>query len=195
MPIKKICKKCGKEYSVKPYMAERSKFCSNKCRRINNVILTRAQLSKRYRDKHPDVQRKASQRWQKNLAVLWGGGKYYNQSDPLVIASEELIAKHVLPKEGFTEIILTRDFSAYFPCDILCKKDGKICLIEVTLGVERKINRRLDPVLKFLPAIAFVCHVKPDLSKYYLLELPKDKFYSSAVQPFLASLAAPKELK
>ena len=195
MPIKKICKKCGKEYLVKPYMAANSKFCSYKCRRIGDVPMTRAQLSKGHRDKHPDAQRKASQRWQRNLAVLWGGGKYYNQSDPLVIASEEFIAKHVLPKEGFTEIILTRGFSAYFPCDILCKKDGKICLIEVTLGVERKINKRLDPVLKFLSATAFVCHVKPDLSKYYLLELPMDKFYSSAVQPFLASLAAPKELK
>jgi len=152
-----------------------TKYCSAECRK---------KRSRLWRQKYPEKQRKAKRNWQVDLHTQWGSliRGYYNHTHPLVIQSELFVSNQVLPKHGFADIVLTREFSAFFPCDILCRKDGKVCLIEVTLGAERKINPRIVPLVKFLDATVFVCHVKHDFSLVFIKEVDVNKkLYSSCV--------------
>ena len=57
-------------------------------------------------------------------------------------------------------------------------------LIEVTLAFDRKINKRLAPLVRFLNARAFVCHVRPNFEEYYLKEVT-GKTYSSCRKVFM----------
>jgi hypothetical protein len=98
--------------------------------------------------------------------------------DEIVVKSEEY-ACEILKNEGFEEIILTRNFSAFFPCDILCKKNGEKYAVEVTLSFERKLNKRIRPLLEFFDLKPAILHIKPDFSCYYLKILKRDDWGSS----------------
>ncbi|MFQ6076811.1 MAG: hypothetical protein ACE5Z5_11900 [Candidatus Bathyarchaeia archaeon] len=90
---------------------------------------------------------------------------------PEVIKSEIFVAQEVLPKHGFTDILLTRPISNYFPFDILARKNGKLCGIEVTMRPEYKLDPRKKTLIRYLSLRPFVCFVKPDFTWYFLKEI------------------------
>jgi hypothetical protein len=183
---KRVCPVCGKEFTAR---SPKAIYCSRKCFYKAYYARRLKEKRKRYYLKHREAELIAQRKWKEEMYVLWGFRGYVNHTDPVVKQSELFVAKEVLPKLGFTDIVLTREFSAFFPCDILAKKDGQIYLIEVTLQYERKLNPRILPLVKFLNARVCVCHVKPDFTVYFLKEVDVNKkLYSSCAGEFKAWL-------
>jgi hypothetical protein len=160
------CPECHMEFGT--YSA-RTKYCSNSCQYKVGNRRNKAN-HKSWQRKHPDRMKKSKIESQDRLYAFWGKREYHHHTDPLVIQSEIFVANEVLPKHGFTDILLTREFSAFFPCDILCRKNTETYLVEVTLSAKRKINPRIVPLIKFFHAHFLVCHVRKDLSMYYITE-------------------------
>ena len=178
-----ICPECKTTFST---FSATKRFCNNRCMwRWHDR--KRRSYQRLWDAKHPDKRRIYRKTAQNKIQSQWHDGEcpvYTNHTNPLVIQSEFFVSSEVLPKHGFMDILLTRSFSAFFPCDILARKDGQICLIEVTLAFDRKINKRLAPLVRFLNARAFVCHVRPNFEEYYLKEVT-GKTYSSCRKVFM----------
>jgi len=183
-PRQVTCPVCGKMFVT---TSTTRKYCSENCLyKYHN--LKRKDERNQWLKLHPEKSCEWQRRYHARLNEMWYGKKEAPRPfhmDPLVIQSEIFVAQEVLPKLGFTNILLTRSFSNFFPCDILAKKDGRVCLIEVTLSPERKINPRISPLADFLNAKVFVCHVKPDFSTFFLKEVDvKKKLYSACSAEF-----------
>ena len=171
----------------------RRKYCSMKCsRRFFQEKYRVDGRSKDYRNRylstHKEREKNRIRRYYEQFYSLWGRTGYIHgkEIERFAIETELWVAREVLPQHGFTEIILTREFSSsFFPFDILAKKNNQICLIEVSTCPSKSISKKFTGLIRFLSARVFVCHVKPDYTKYYLLELPQDKFYSSCKGLFM----------
>jgi len=156
------CMVCGQEVPKRW-----RKFCSLRCRQ------------QYWNVRNQDKRRKLWRESNKRFRHQWGISTAKHHLDPEVVQSELFVAQYVLPQHGFTDILLCRQFSVYFPFDILAKKDDDLCGIFVTLAYSKQLDPRLLPLIDFLGLRLFTCHVKPDLQKYYLLEMPRGKKFSS----------------
>jgi len=184
--IEKVCW-CGRRFTSNN---PRKKFCSVRCQnKYYNRTVKGYERQKRWRERHKTWLENWKISYKQKLQNLWGKVGYHHPSNPSVIQSELFVANEVLPKYGFDNIVLTREFSNYFPCDILCKKDGKIYLVEVTLQYARKINPRIIPLVKFLDAKVLVCHIKPDFSMYFIKEVDVERRLSSSCIEALKNLS------
>jgi len=121
--------------------------------------------------------RKAQNAWGSHQGHLRGKevAKIANQT-------ELFVAQTILPKHGFTDIILCRVFAGQFPFDILAKKDGKRVAVEVTTSLQRSLKPEKNLLLNFMDAELYICHLKLDLSRYYLLPVDLDEKPSSSVR-------------
>jgi predicted nucleic acid-binding Zn ribbon protein len=171
----KKCVICGKLFYAK---SSRAKCCSQKCK--NKLQYQHRIQNQAYMERYKRLIKERSPLYWKNtkkrIHKIWGDAGYLIKcNDPKVLQSELFVANQVLPKHGFTDIIHARQIAEYFPVDILCKKDGKICLVEVTLAIKKQVKPTLIPFIKFLDARYFVCHVKPDFSLFFIKEVDINK--------------------
>lgn len=86
-------------------------------------------------------------------------------------ASEEFVAKTILPKYGFTDILPTDVFAKKFIVDIFAKKDGLDCAIEVTTYVKKYIKPHIWTFLRRFNLRYFICVLKPDHTWHFLQEI------------------------
>lgn len=135
----------------------------------------------------------ANYRWHKNhpgrKAALekqhrkeWGITDLHDQS--LIKCSEKYVADEILPDYGFQVICITREkWGSTFPFDIIAKKNGKICGIEVCLTWSRYLKKNKLDFAKIFDMEIYVVHIRPDLSWCGIIKL-HDKHFSSVRQPF-----------
>lgn len=83
----------------------------------------------------------------------------------------EQLADTILLKEGFSEIFSTSAYR-YYPFDKLCRKEGKLCAVDVTVSYSKYFDRFKIELSQFYNQRIFVLFVKPDFSKYRLMEVP-----------------------
>jgi hypothetical protein len=172
------CANCNKTFIT--FYAHK-KYCSSSCK------------SKAYRKRHP--YRVSSpycpsyqQRMRKKYRDAWGNVGWIRSNHELVQKAESLVA-NILPKEGFSDVLSMRGVDTNFPFDIMAKKDGNLCAVEVTLQYEKKFRREILPLIELLNLRVFVCFVKPDFSTYILEEMPMGKHYVSIkgkIRPLLS---------
>lgn len=179
--ITRKCRNCNEEFKTK---YPKKVYCSKNCQ-VNF-------WARNLRRKNPEFrirERKAQKKRHIKLKALWrpDGVLPSGPFDDRVIQSEIFVANEVLPKHGFTDILLTRTFHAFFPCDILAKKDGKICGIEVTMDTLRRTSPKFKAMANYFDMRMFVCHVKPDFQWYYLREVT-DRNCSSCIGVFVKSM-------
>ncbi|HVB95392.1 MAG TPA: hypothetical protein VND41_02170 [Nitrososphaerales archaeon] len=97
----------------------------------------------------------------------WGSPTAPDKSK--VLKSEKLAVAHILPKEGFTDIFW---YSGLYPnafTDILARKDGHVCSINVTTFHSKSLNIPATIELtRYLGLERFVLFIKPDFSAYCL---------------------------
>jgi hypothetical protein len=119
----------------------------------------------------------------RKVANLWGaqvGHRRGKENVNIAVQSELFCAQTILPKHNFTNILVCRIFAGQFPFDILAKKDGKVTAIDVTTSYYKTIRPEKGLLLEFLNADLYICHLKPDFSKYFLLPLDiKKKLHST----------------
>jgi len=180
--FEKKCAFCGKPFVSSVNTA---KYCSSRCfRRVQDMRWRKDYQRNWFRD-HPEKTRDYRRRCDDKHFVLWGHKSHHHFTDPLVIQSELFVANQILPNHGFSDITLAREFCSFFPFDILCRKNGQVCLVDVTLAARKGLNRRIIPLVKFLNAKVFVCHVKCDFTIAFLEEVNIDKkLYSSCIREF-----------
>lgn len=104
--------------------------------------------------------------------------------------AERIAADIILPKEGFSNIILTsRNLvnGEQFPFfDVLCEKNGLKYGIAVTTGYIYNISRRksLAILLNFLQLKYILYFVRPNLREYLSFEYESDKIPSGTSMSF-----------
>lgn len=157
-------------------------YCSQRCE-MRYKLKTNSQ----YRITHERQQAKSL----KTFREKWGKVKRVygikKNEYPLVLASERFVAANVLPKNGFSNITLTREFSRVFPTDILAKKNNKICLIDVTLSHSKPVNKKARLLAKWLNAELYICHLSPKNFSYnYLIYVSSSMNSSSCRAKFSA---------
>ena len=134
--------------------------------------------SRRYVENHPTRKRELEAEHRRE----WGLNNKYNQE--LIIKAERFAASDILPQLGFNDIHLARGlWGTTFPFDILAKKDGKLCAIEVCLTWNRNIKPNKITFCKFLGLEPYVCHVRPSFDWVAVNKL-NGKRYSSVRLPF-----------
>ena len=157
----KPCEFCGTPFEPYKHRYRWIRCCSRKCwNNMANASGLWRQIRKTYYDK---------------IRTVWGklprtsAGTNHLASD-IVIASENHVAQHILPQEGFTEILPLRSRNRYFSCDILAKRGGQLYFVDVTLNTHASYTKEIIEIAKFLGAKILSCHITQDFSKYYLLE-------------------------
>jgi len=137
-------------------------------------------------DKQYHEQRKERTRISyRKAAEAWGtqqGHRAARENIEIATRTELFVAQFVLPKYGFTNIIVCRTFARQFPFDILAKKDGRRVAVEVTIGMQKSIKPQKKLLLDFMDADLYICHVKLDFSRYYLLPVNMEEKTSSTCQ-------------
>lgn len=178
----RVCRDCG---GPLPNQHPNRLYCSVVCR--SRYLNRRHQTPVKKAHYDPmAVWLERNKQYRAAVNAAWGTVGYLNHTDPLVVRSEEHIANVVLPAEGFVDIVPTRPWTAYFPADILARKDGVSYLVEVTLQPERKIPPKVWPVLRFFNARFLVVHITADLSRYYLVEPKPGQTHTNCRRQFYA---------
>jgi len=122
-----------------------------------------------------------------------------NGTRPMSLPRDVLL--EILKKEEFLNIQFPTDMSGFSReptmLQTLALKDGKRCIIEVSTTpfkvFTKKRREYLKVFLNFFEARYFLCFVKPDLSRYHLLELDPLNIRSIALG--LKAIAAMKSLE
>lgn len=120
--------------------------------------------------------------------MLWGSVGRLEDNHPLVIESEEYVAKEVLPKSGFDDIFLTRDFDRGFPIDIFAKKGGNWYGFDVTLAYYKKPKPKKTRLFEHLGIKTVMLFLKPDKAVYFIKEYDSSKTHISCVRDFRAAV-------
>jgi hypothetical protein len=155
------CEYCGKRFEAKRHDY---RFCSKKCQHKSYV--------ENHKSHYRELRKRENQELKARLHALWGLGSVGSGQTAFSRRVEQYVADVVLPKEGFSDILLTRPIASMFPYfDILARKNNEICGIQVTTLPMRKIPSKVKPLVDFLNMRVFVCHVKPDFTWYCIQEL------------------------
>ena len=153
----------------KYYYKERSKEWYRK----NRGMLLEKQREER---KNPEIRKKWTEsmnRSYRKAADLWGvkRGRTAREKRDMGDKAEIFVAQIVLPPLGFSDIVLGQLLHQQFPFDILAKKNGRRVAIEVTTAFHKQIKPIKRWFLDYIDADFYVCHVKSDLTQYFLLPL------------------------
>lgn len=150
-----------RDYNRKYYAQNRKRILENRQKRMR--------LDEQFHEK----QKKSSRASYRKAADRWGIKKNFRptQADEGAIRAELFVAQIILPKHGFSDIIICRTFSKQFPVDILAKRNGRRIAIEVTTSMHKTISPEKKLLVDFMEAEFYVCHVKPDFSQYFLFPL------------------------
>jgi hypothetical protein len=119
--------------------------------------------------------RKKGREWRKRqldkYRTLWGTtSKNSFQNNLLGEKAEEFVATKILPKEGFTDILMVGKLFHSFPTDIIARKNGETYAFLVTTKFEDDVNKNLRALIDYFNWRLYVCFVKPDFSLYLLKE-------------------------
>lgn len=137
------CPFCGKVFTKR---AHNSKYCSKACKEGMREAKRKECVEKRGTLRSPRRTSDAIKR--------------------MVFAAQE-----VLPKHGFKDIMLVKTFLVHFPFDILARRGGELCGIDITTEDDYKLNKKKKPLIRYLRIRTFVCFLKPDFSSYSLKEV------------------------
>lgn len=111
----------------------------------------------------------------------WGMTNLHDQE--LIVKAERFATTDVLPKLGFSDIYLCRDYWGNFPFDVIARKDGKLCAIEVCLTWSRYIKPNKITFTRLFNLEPYVCHIRPSFDWAAVNRL-NGKRYSSIRLPF-----------
>lgn len=153
--------------SIKP---DRKQY--NKDYRRKNIEHLRAY--DRVRNKMPHRKLEDKQKHME-LQFTWSNG--HNGKE--VWKKAELLAPQILIKEGFSGVERT---NFYFPFDYWGKLDNGPIAIEVTCTYKRQKKSIVKRFLDFSNWRYFVLFITPDLNKYVLKEVPKDRSITRAIK-------------
>jgi len=132
----------------------RRKYCSRKCGYNAYVIRKYGGYSGLYK------------------AKFGSWGKAAIPYKRVVLKSEKLAVGYILPREGFRDIFW---YSGLYPnafTDILAKKDGSFCSINVTTCHSKPLNKPATIELSsYLGLKRIVLFIKPDFSAYCLRDV------------------------
>ena len=134
-------------------------------------ILECHRLKMRTDTQYCEKERERGRLYHRKTRDIWGSKRESipsKESYKASISAELFVAQIVLPKYGFTNIIVCQAFSHQFPFDILSKKNGRRVAVEVTISMRKRIDPEKKLLLDFMDADLYVCHVKPDFSQYFL---------------------------
>lgn len=155
------CGFCGEIFEAK---RADDRFCSRKCAHKSYV--------EKHKAHYRELRARGNRRLKVKLRTLWGLGSVGSGQTEFSRNVEKYVANIVLPNQGFSDILLTYRIASMFPYfDILARKNGDICGVQVTTNPFRKIPSKVKPLVDFLNMRVFVCHVKPDFSWFHLKEL------------------------
>jgi hypothetical protein len=126
--------------------------------------------------KNVEHYRKLARKWRKRqldkYRSLWGtGSKNSFENNLLGKKAEEFVATEILPKKGFTNILMVSKLFHSFPVDIIARKNSEIYAFLVTTKFEDDINKNLKPLIDYFNWKLYICFVKPDFSSYLLKEV------------------------
>jgi len=155
------CDYCGITFEAK---RSDDKFCSVGCAHKNYV----AQHKEHYRE----LRTRGNHKLYAKLREFWGLGSVGSGQTEISRRAEYHVAEYVLPKEGFTSILLTHKIASMFPyIDVFARKKGEIYGVQVTLLPTKHVPSKVKPLMEFFGMRMLVCHVKPDFSWYHLNEI------------------------
>lgn len=173
-----------REYAQRPDVKEKLRKARHEHYLRNKDKFREA--SKRWKRNHPE------KRWATKIRNLWG--KTHRYDAEAVKESEFYVAREVLPKHNFTDILITREiWSNSFPFDIIAMKDGTQHGIDVTLCWAKKIKPTQREFSRRFKTPIWVCHVKPDYTWYLLMQIPFDKTHNSIATLFIKETLGPQQ--
>lgn len=178
----KTCHSCGAQFTAR---SAHAKFCSRACdyrAHRGEASARRVQYQREHRTAWVGYKRKHKLA----LRKAWTNGtsqRRAHHASPEVVESE-LKAVGLLPGLGFTDVLHTREVSNYFPCDILARKNGALCFIEVTTQHTKVLHHHRWLLANYLGATFYVMHIKPDQTWWHLVELTKDAKSSSCTRVY-----------
>jgi hypothetical protein len=167
--ISKFCQVCAKPVGKN----SRSRLCRTHFRASE----PQQERARQFRETH----RKEIRGWKKDhqnrIRQLWGDGIGNGEED---YTPYEKTAMQILSKRGYDELIWASQYNAYFPFDIIAKKNGRIDFYEVTTALYR--NDRKQPgragLAEMLNGRLFVFFISPRHRMYLIKEaLPKKAMF------------------
>jgi len=122
------------------------------------------------------------------MDVLWGSVGQLADNHPLVVESEEYVANKVLPKEGYSKVLLTRSFDRSFPVDAFAEKDGTWYGFDISLAYYQKLRPDKTRLFEHLGIRTVAVFLRPDKSAYFIKEYDALKSHISCIKEFRAAV-------
>jgi hypothetical protein len=108
---------------------------------------------------------------------------------------EEYAVDHILPHEGYEDIIWLSKNSRSFPIDVVATSNGKRILIEVSSDVGKPMAKKMWFVTAMQMPVQ-ILHIAPkDRSIYFIQSILTPGLYSNVPASFLHGLAVKKGIK
>src|SRR5713101_6143454 len=154
-----VCVQCGKSFQEDEngfafLHGKHRKYCSRKCLQTAHIIRKYGSFSGLYK------------------AKFGSWGKATLPEKEVILKSEELAVRHILPKEGFSDVFW---YSGLYPSaftDVLAKRDGRVYSINVATCPSKSVNMRATVELsRYLGLNRIILFIKPDLSAYCLRQV------------------------
>jgi hypothetical protein len=145
--------------------------------------------------------------YHKRIATMWGTSKlgapgrlnlFYRTHKARAFEMQKLGKEAEVTAESILEALFSNVFylagwRKSFPFDYKGKKDGKICLIDVTCAITKDVTQSRATVATELEARYFVLHVSTKLKRFYLKEIKSGKCLS-VPYPFIDGRTSPNVL-
>ena len=152
--------------------------------------------TRKWSEVNTEYHRSQARKNKQNNQKLWGSIGLVSSNDPIVIKSESFAMECILNNGRFHNVILTRNYSSRFPCDIMAyDENNKLCLIDVKLRLKADIPSDKMKMLRHMNARIFIIHIKPDFTFHHLNEITNGGLHSSALIPLKTSLGLPTKKK
>ncbi len=178
----RVCEACGQEFVP---TTSRHRFCSHRCQnrmqmrswRKRNPLANKEAV-RRWRETHKERVHRSIKEYKELQDRFWNGlGKHEPAREK---DAEAFVAQEILPKLGFTNIILTRNYHGTFPVDIIADNDRQVFGIDITLSRFKHFRKGRVELLRRLGVHVLVCHLKPDYGFYQLKNLGPTSYSSTA---------------
>jgi hypothetical protein len=128
-----------------------------------------------YQRLHRENINELRRRRRKKFKEVWGyaGGK---NNYELFIRSEEE-GMHILTKKGFTNIERLTAYYKGFPFDLSAEKDGEVKLIDVTMNLHHKVDKKVK-LLHALRIEGFILFLSPRFNRFALVPIRNERYIS-----------------
>jgi hypothetical protein len=102
---------------------------------------------KLWRQQNPERCKYYTRKYKRSSKELWGSPGKLDSLSNTVSQSEIFAAEQILPREGFNSILLTREYSPRFFCDILAKdRDDRECAFDVKMSYGTYIKKEENSI-------------------------------------------------